>query len=232
MRTFSNAPDVRLGSRVALGDYDDIGHPKHSLAGMMRRLVAGAEGIDEHDEEVGFDERKIVVAAIPKDDVGLLLGTSENGGVVDAREHDAAGRDVRLVLLAFLDRAVGSIEIPRRRKALYRLALEIAIRHRMAQHGRSKSDRSQAARQPARDLALTDTGADGTHADHRQPRRDHCAVRAEQGEICPGSKRDRSFVHDEGMLYIAVGENDLVDRKLATDLRPDQHSSRIGMPEA
>ena len=63
--------------------------------------------IDQRDVQVGLHERRVVVAAVPHDHVALALRRLEDARVVRAREHDAPGADVRLVLLHLLDRALG-----------------------------------------------------------------------------------------------------------------------------
>ena len=61
-----------------------------------------------------------------------VLGEVEDLRVVDAGEDDVAGCDVRLVLLALLDRALGGLEILVALEALRYLLREVAVRHRMA----------------------------------------------------------------------------------------------------
>ena len=70
--------------------------------------MAGAVRIDEHEVEVGPDERRVVVAALPDDDVGLVLSQVEDLRVVDAGEDDVPCGDVRLVLLALLVQSAAS----------------------------------------------------------------------------------------------------------------------------
>ena len=60
---------------------------------------------------VGTVERQVVVAAVPQQDVAFGLRLLEDRGVVDAGVDHRAGRDVRLVLLALLDRHVGVVEV-------------------------------------------------------------------------------------------------------------------------
>ena len=112
-RRLGHRLNVDLGRRVRLGHDDDVGHAQHGLAWMMRRLVPRPQGIDQDDLQVGLHEREIVVAAIPDDDVGLHLRSAQDAGIVDAGEDDVACTDVRLVLLALLDRARSRVEIAR-----------------------------------------------------------------------------------------------------------------------
>jgi hypothetical protein len=59
----------------------------------MRRLVSPVE-------------RHVVVAAVPDDHVGFLLGPAENRLVVDAGVHDHPQPHRLLVFLALLDRGM------------------------------------------------------------------------------------------------------------------------------
>ncbi|MET0715014.1 MAG: hypothetical protein ABWY57_08865 [Mycetocola sp.] len=73
--------------------------------------MPGPEGIGHGDVEVRPVERQVVVPTFPEQDVALLLGLLEDRSVVDARVHDRAGLDVGLVLLPFLNRHVGAVEV-------------------------------------------------------------------------------------------------------------------------
>ena len=46
--------------------------------------LIGAQGIRHRDVQIGANEWKIIVAAIPDDDVGFPLGLSQDRGVVDS----------------------------------------------------------------------------------------------------------------------------------------------------
>ena len=78
---------------------------------MMRRDLMRPQCIGQGDVQIGPDEREIIVAAIPQDDVGFLLCRAEDVGVIDAGEDEIAECDVRLVFLALLDRALRRVEI-------------------------------------------------------------------------------------------------------------------------
>ena len=88
---------------VDLVDDDDVGHAQVGLARVIATLVAGAERVRDDDMEVRAEEGQVVVAPVPDDDVGLLLGRPQDGLVVHASEDDAPSVDVGLVFLALLD---------------------------------------------------------------------------------------------------------------------------------
>ena len=109
--------DGSLLGGVDLVDDDHVGHAQVGLAGVVAPLVTGAERVGHDDVEVGAEERQVVVAAIPDDDVGLLLGLAQDGLVVDAGEDDAPRIEVWLVLLALLDGRVVASRSSRSRSA-------------------------------------------------------------------------------------------------------------------
>jgi len=96
---------------IHLVDDQQIGHACCGLAGMMRRDLPRTQGICNDDVQIGADKGKIVIAAVPDDDIGFRLGGADDGCIIDAGEHEIAQRDVRLIFLPLLDRAAGRIEI-------------------------------------------------------------------------------------------------------------------------
>ena len=107
---------------VHLVDDDDVRHPQVGLAGVVGQLVPDAQRVRDDDVEVGLVERRVVVAAVPQDDVRLLLRLRQDVAVVDAGVDDRAADDVRLVLLDLLDRAVVLLEVGDRRRSAGRAA--------------------------------------------------------------------------------------------------------------
>jgi hypothetical protein len=84
--------------------------------------------------QIGANKREIIVAAIPYDDVGLLLGSGEDRLIIDAGKDDIAQCYMPLVFLSLLDCATSGIEIGGRGETLDTLPQEIAIRHWVPQH--------------------------------------------------------------------------------------------------
>ena len=109
----------------------DVGHAQVGLARVVARLVPRPVRVDDDEVQVRPDERRVVVAAVPEDHVGLLLGRVEDRRVVDPGEDDVALGQVRLVLLALLDRAVVGGEVLVAAEALDGLLRQVAVRHRM-----------------------------------------------------------------------------------------------------
>ena len=120
------------GGAVGLVHETIVRHAQVRLAGVVGELVAGAQRVDDHDREVGPQEREVVVAAVPDQDVGLARGQAGDLGVVDAGVDEHAHLDRALVLLALLDRRVGGVDVGDRREALHAHRLEVAIGHRVA----------------------------------------------------------------------------------------------------
>ena len=104
-------------------------------------------GIDKNDLQVGSDERKVVIAAIPENYIRLALRGNQDAAIIDTGEHDAARYNVRLVLLTFLDRACGRIQVGSG-EALDGLPFQYAIGHGMAQYSGSKPSLLQECGQP------------------------------------------------------------------------------------
>ena len=117
---------------VHLVDDDDVGHPQVGLARVVVQLVPRAQRVDDHDEQVGAEEGKVVVPAVPEDHVGLLLGAREDRPVVDAGVDHHAQLDRRLVLLALLDRRVRGVDVGQAREPLHAHRLQVAVGHRVA----------------------------------------------------------------------------------------------------
>ena len=122
-----------------------------------------------------------------------------------------AERDVRLILLALLGGALRGVEIGPAREALNALLREIAVGHRMPQHGDPQPGRAQALRQPPRDDRLAAAGSHRCDRDHRQRRFEHCPVGTEQNEIGAARERTRRQMHHVIVRNVAIGEHHLVD---------------------
>ena len=120
---------------IGLRHQHDVGHAQHRFARMVGRFVARAQGIDQHDVQVGADERKIVVAAVPQDEIGFAPGLLDDADVIHAGIDDVACGEVRLVFFAFFDGAGRALQIGACLETLHALAREIAVRHGMAHDG-------------------------------------------------------------------------------------------------
>jgi len=124
---------------------------------------------------------------------------------------------VGLVLLAFLDCAVGGGEIRAAGEALHALADEVAVGHRVAQHADVQTVAAQIASEPARDRGFAAAGPEAADRDHGAGGGEHGAPRTEQGEVGTHGERARGEVHDVGVRHVAVGEDDLVHALRAAD---------------
>jgi hypothetical protein len=125
--------DPVLGGTVDLVDDADICHPQVGLTRVVAELVARPMGVDDHDVQVRADERGVVVAAVPEDDVGFLFGGSQDPLVVDSREDEVALGEMGLVLLPLFDRRVGRLEVLVPLEALDGLLGQVAVGHRVAE---------------------------------------------------------------------------------------------------
>ena len=207
--------DAALVGAVDLVDDADVRHAQVRLARVVAELVARPVRVDDDDVEVRPDERRVVVAAVPDDHVGLLLGRLEDRRVVDAGEDEVALGEVRLVLLALLDRAVGRVEVLVAREALDDLLRQVAVRHRVAEDGDALAVVAQELGDAPRRLALAGARAHGADRDDGLRRRERRVVRREQPEAGAGGERLRGDVHHVLVRHVGVGEDDLVDVVLA-----------------
>src|SRR5512140_2777625 len=206
-----NRVDAFLRGRVHLVDDDDVGPAEVRLAGIVGELVPGPVRVGDDDLEVRLVERKVVVAAVPKDDVGFLLGLLEDGAVVDAGVDDDALVDVGLVLFALLDRRLVLVEVGVGGEALDRLLGQIAIGHGVPDGGHAAAFLLKDGGDAAAGLALAGTGPDGANGDDGPAALDHRGAGAEQDEVGPGGLGPGGHVHDVLVGQVAVGEVDVVD---------------------
>ena len=199
---------------------------------MVAQLVARPVRVDDDDVDVRLDERRVVVASVPEDDVGLLLRLIEDLRVVDAGKDQISLGDVRLVLLALLDRRVGRLEVLVALEALGDLLRQVSVRHGVAEDGDALSALAEQRRDMSSGLALAAAGADGADGDHRLRRRQHRVVRRQQPEARSGCERARRDVHHVLVGHVGIGEDDLVDALVADQggelvLRPDRDALRV-----
>ena len=104
------------------------------------------------------------------------------------------------------------IEVRERREALHPLAREIAVGHGMTKDGNAHPAAAQSQREPACQRRLTAARANCRNRDHREGRRQHCALRPQQDEIGADSDHAGGDVHHLLMRNVAVGKDDLIDR--------------------
>lgn len=194
-----------------LVDDDDVGHAQVGLTGVVGQLVTGAEGVDDDDLEVACIERGVVVAAVPEDDLGFLLGLVEDGLVVDTGVDDVAGGDVGLVLLHLFDGAVVLLEVLEGCEALDLLLDQVTVGHGVADGDDFLAGLEQGVDNLARGLALAAAGAHGGDADQGLVALDGHLGTAEQGEAGPGGVDDGGLVHHVLVGHVGVGEDDGVD---------------------
>ena len=208
----------------------DVGHAEVRLAGVVAQLVPGAVRVDDDDEEVGPEERRVVVAAVPEDHVGLLLGLREDAPVVDAGEDEVAPRRCA----ARTPRAPRSCSRRRRGPRSARSAGRLAAPGRRRASGgggrRPGARRRAGSRDAAGGLALARAGAHRADGDApASPSGSSVSAGREEPEVGARGERARGEVHHVLVGDVGVGEDDLVDRALADEL-VELASAWIGMP--
>ena len=200
---------------VHLVDHDHPGRPQVGLPGVVAELVSRAERIHQRDPHGRAVEREIVVAAVPQQHVAFGLRLLQDRSVVDARVDDGPRHDVRLVLLAFLDRAVVAVEVRELRVPLHALRREVPVRHRVADGDHTLAGRLEGSRDRAGGLRLPDAGSHRGHGDGRDGGLQHRRVRSEQDEVRAGRQRRGRLVHHGVMAHVRIAEHDVIDLKIA-----------------
>jgi len=108
--------------------------------------VPGAGRIHHGELQVGAQEGKIVVPAVPDDHFPFLLRGQQHTGVIHAGKGRHPGRQVRLVLLPLLEGAAPPGQVVEAPEALHGLHLQVTIGRRVAYNDRPEP---RLAQQPA-----------------------------------------------------------------------------------
>ena len=82
--------DVVHGGGVDLINDDDIGAAEVHFAREIGEFMTRAVRVDDDDFEIGDIKRSVIVAAVPKNDVGFLFGLAEDLLVVHTGIDDRA----------------------------------------------------------------------------------------------------------------------------------------------
>ena len=205
---------------IHLVDQDDAGRPEVGLPGVVPELVSDTERIHQRDPHRGAVERDVVVATVPQQHVAFGLRLFEDRSVVDARIDDGPRHDVRLVLLAFLDRALVTVQVRELGIPLHALRGQIPVRHRVPHGDDALARRLEGLRDRAGGLRLPDARAHRRHRDGRDGRLQHGRVRSEEDEVRSGRQRRGGLVHHLVMAHVRVAEHDVIDPQLAD--QPDE----------
>ena len=213
-----NRIDSFLRRAVHLVDDADVRHAEVRLARVVAQLVPWAVRIDDDDVEVGLDERRVVIAAVPQDHVGFLFRRAQDLLVVDAGEDEVSFGEMWLVLLALLDRRIGGFEVLVALEALHGLFREISVRHRMPEDGDLLAGLAEEFGGSPGGLALAGSGADRADRDGRLARSEHRLARRDQAVRSARRERTRADVHHVLVRHVRVGEDDVVDLMLPHEL--------------
>src|ERR1044072_6579761 len=111
-------------------------------------------GIGDHDLQVGLEKRRVIVAAVPENQVRFLLGTKEDGFVIDSGINHGSVHDVGFVLLALLERALVFLRAGKSCEPLTRLVVKIGVGHRKMNAGRMPAEPLKLSEDMARNGTL------------------------------------------------------------------------------
>jgi hypothetical protein len=184
---------------------------KLTSAREVLELVAGPQRVDDRDPDVRLVERRVVVAAVPDDHVGLFFGLAEDRLEVDTGEDDVARLDVVFVFFALLDRALVLIEVLHGVVALHALGDEITVGHRVPHNGDAQVLGAEQFADLAGRLALAAARADGADGDDGLLRLDHRRVDVEGAELDARALDQLPLLVDIAVADVAVGEDGFVD---------------------
>ena len=219
---------------VHLVDQDRVGHANVGLAGVIAYRVIRPVGIHDRDQYIGHVEGEVVVAPVPDHHVRFLLGLAEDRLVVYAGVDDPVGVDVRLVLLALLDRHFVLRQVVVGLEALHRLLRQVSVGHRMSDdHDLPAGSREQLGH-PSTGLALSGSGACGAHGYDGLRGFHHRLSGAEQHVGGSGGHRTGAEMHHVLVRDIAVGEHDYVhavlcDQRFHLALGVDRDAIRVAL---
>ncbi len=197
--------------------------------------MAGAVRVGHDDVQVGLVERQVIVAAVPQDYIGFLLGLAQDRLVVHAGINHDPAVDVRLVFFPLLDGALVRIEIGVGREALHPLRHQVAVGHRMADGDDLLAHLLEQVRHVAGGLRLAAARAHRAHRDHRFAGRHHGVPGADQTEVGARSDHRRGLGHHVLIVDVRIGEDDLIHPEIADQVRElafgmDWDSLRIVRP--
>lgn len=203
--------DVGLRGGVHLVDDDHVGHQQVLVTGVVGQLVTDTKRVDHHDQDVGRIERGVVVAAVPDDDVGLLLGLVQDGAVVDTSVDDAALGQMRLVLFHLLDGALVLFQVADIAEALHSLLGQITVGHGVADRHHPMTVLLEELTDVAGGLRLAATGTNGADGHDGFLAVDHGGVGPHHHEIGAGRIDPLGQTHDVAVRHVRVGEDAGVD---------------------
>ena len=124
--------DVIGGGGIYLVNDGDVGQAQIGLPGVIEQFMPRPQGIEEDHVDIGMEERRIVIAPIPDDDLGLLLRPGEDLAIIDPAIDDDTLIHQGFVFLPFFDGDVIPGKIGKTGKALHHLAAQVAVGHGMA----------------------------------------------------------------------------------------------------
>jgi hypothetical protein len=137
------------GGGVHFVDDHHMGAAQIDLPGIIAELMAGTMRIGHHDFQVGGIKGRVIIAAVPQNEITLPLGLTKNAFVIHAGINHGAVHNVGLVFLALFDSALVAFQVFEAAKTLHRLLGQIAIGHGMANDHRLPSQAAQFSRYTA-----------------------------------------------------------------------------------
>ena len=132
----NNAMPMSLGRPIMTSTIEQLDR-QYEIAGRgtligIQLFVPGTMRVKNNNVNRRIIKRRIVVAAVPNDNIGFFFGCFQNSPVVDSSINNNALIHQRFILFSFLDRTLMLLKILIIRKPLYHLFGQISVRHWMA----------------------------------------------------------------------------------------------------
>ncbi len=137
---------------------------------------------------IALIEGRLIVAAVPKDDIRVLFRLAEDLSVVYAGEDDRSAGQMRLILFSRLDRRIVLLEVLIALEPLDSLFREISVGHRMPHDGDLVAHTPQDFGRFSTGLALAATGSSRSNGDYRLLGPELGGCQSHQPKIGPGSQ--------------------------------------------
>jgi hypothetical protein len=124
-------------------------------------------GVKDHQVQVRFDKGKVVVAAIPDDETGLLLGFPDYSFIVHSSVDHHSQANKWLIFFPFFNGTLVEVQVFKSGKTLACLIWKVSLRHGMPNSHHMVITVQEKAGHPARGGALAGAGPGGTDTDDR-----------------------------------------------------------------
>jgi hypothetical protein len=210
-----------------------VSHAHVDFARVVEQFVTRPVRVEQDNMDIRLKERRVVVASIPKNNIGFLFRLPQDATEIDSGVDRYSPLDVRLVFFYFLNGALLRDKIVKRGEALNDLIFEVPIGHGVTHYHHLPVEIPQNSGDFAGCLGFAAPGPNGANGYNRLIRLEHSVGGCEQDEIRPFRHGDRSLVHQVGVRYVTVGEGHKVNPMLSDEpgeivFRVNRYAAGVG----